>query len=192
MDILVPSINAVALYQGSEAVFRRIAQATTAAAILDYFAEIRFGLIFKELRFEMEFEPQGRRGADVAVSRDGQSAYVEIKRFRPALEDDSPNAGIGHELVPYGNLKKSVNRIEDELAGKFMQVQDGSGIVAFWSDHATIEDVDFELAIRNMRAGGVSTLLCKRPGFVFGDGCAREGGNFPFPRSAIVEKVCAS
>ena len=39
---------------------------------------------------------------------------------------------------------------------------------------------------------GVSTLLCKRPGFVFGDGCAREGGNFPFPRSAIVEKVCAS
>src|SRR5450759_4500070 len=37
---------------------------------------------------------------------------------------------------------------------------------------------------------GVSTLLCKRPGFVFGDGCAREGGNFPFPRSAMVEKVC--
>jgi hypothetical protein len=41
-------------------------------------------------------------------------------------------------------------------------------------------------------SSGVSTLLCKRPGFVFGDGCAREGGNFPFPRSAIVEKVCAS
>lgn len=36
---------------------------------------------------------------------------------------------------------------------------------------------------------GVSTLLCKRPGLVVGDGCAREGGNFPFPRSAILEKV---
>jgi len=32
---------------------------------------------------------------------------------------------------------------------------------------------------------GVSTLLCKRSGFVFGDGCAREGGNFPFPRPAM-------
>ena len=41
-------------------------------------------------------------------------------------------------------------------------------------------------------APGVSTLLCKRPGLVFGDGCAREGGNFLFPRSAILEKVCGS
>ncbi|MGD1082661.1 MAG: reverse transcriptase N-terminal domain-containing protein [Candidatus Sulfotelmatobacter sp.] len=39
---------------------------------------------------------------------------------------------------------------------------------------------------------GVSTLLCKRPGLGFGDGCAREGGNFPFPRSAILEKVGSS
>jgi hypothetical protein len=49
-------------------------------------------------------------------------------------------------------------------------------------------------ALRQIRClwPGMSTLLCKRPGFVFGDGCAREGGNFPFPRSAIFEKVCGS
>jgi hypothetical protein len=33
-------------------------------------------------------------------------------------------------------------------------------------------------------AVGVSRLLCKRPGFVFGDG-VRGRGQFPFPGSAI-------
>lgn len=152
LGILVPSINSAALHQGSGAVFRRIAQATSAEAMFDYFAEIRFGLIFKELRFEIEFEPHGRRGPDVAVSRDGQTAYVEIKRFRPAWENDGPPARIGGQLMPYGDLNKSVKTIEDELAKKITQVRGGSGIVAFWSDHTTIEDIDFEIAIRNMRS----------------------------------------
>jgi hypothetical protein len=38
----------------------------------------------------------------------------------------------------------------------------------------------------------VCQLFCVNGQVFFGDGCAREGGNFPFPRSAIVEKVCAS
>ena len=46
------------------------------------------------------------------------------------------------------------------------------------------------LVTLHLQLAGMSTLLCKRPGLVFGDGCAREGGNFPFPRSAIFEKVC--
>jgi hypothetical protein len=36
---------------------------------------------------------------------------------------------------------------------------------------------------------GLSSLLCKRPGFVFGDGCAREGAA-PLPSPIHVEGFC--
>jgi transposase-like protein len=39
---------------------------------------------------------------------------------------------------------------------------------------------------------GVSTLLCKRRGFVCGDGVQRKRGKCPFPCSAIFEVFCAS
>ena len=143
---LVLLMTAAAPCKGSGAVFRRIAQATSAETILDYFAEIRFGLAFKGMRFEIEFEPYGRKGPDLKVIRDGQSTYVEVKRFRPSVADDGPTVGIGDELMPYGNLDKSVKRIEDELAKKVRQVEADSGIVAFWSDHSTVEVIDFELA----------------------------------------------
>jgi hypothetical protein len=46
------------------------------------------------------------------------------------------------------------------------------------------------LAIFRFRVGGVSILLCKRPGFVFGDGCAREGAA-SLPSPSDVERFCA-
>ena len=39
-------------------------------------------------------------------------------------------------------------------------------------------------------SAGVSILLCKRPGFVFGDGCAREGAA-SLPSPSGVERFCA-
>ncbi|MGA7795767.1 MAG: hypothetical protein WCA19_22265 [Candidatus Acidiferrales bacterium] len=152
-DRLFQLIKAAAALKGSESTFERIARAARSedtAGVLDYFAEIRWGLTFSELKFEAEFEPCGKEGPDLLVSRDGHSAYVEVKRFRPSLEDDGPTAGIEGELMPYGDLQRSVKKIGDELAKKFRQVEAGSGIVAFWSDHTAIEDVDFELAIRSM------------------------------------------
>lgn len=152
-DRLFQLIEAAAGLKGSESTFERIARAARSedmAGVLDYFAEIRWGLTFSELKFEAEFEPRGKEGPDLLVSRDGHPAYVEVKRFRPSLEDDGPTAGIEGELMPYGDLQRSVKKIGDELAKKFRQVEAGSGIVAFWSDHTAIEDVDFELAIRSM------------------------------------------
>jgi hypothetical protein len=166
-DKLVVLMNAAAPFKGSGAVFRRMSQATSAETMLDYSAEIRFGLTFKGLRFEIEFEPCGSKGPDLAVFRDGQSTYVEVKRFRPSIEDDGPTVGIGDELMPYGNLQQSVKKIEDELARKFIQVQAGSGIVAFWSDHSTIEDIDFELAIRNMRSDNETGVRRVPDGILF-------------------------
>jgi hypothetical protein len=154
-DRLFQLIKAAAALKGSESTFERIARAAKAedmAGVLDYFAEIRWGLTFAGLKFDAEFEPCGKEGPDLLVSRDGQPAYVEVKRLRPSVEDNGPPTGIEGELMPYGNLQRSVRKIEDELVGKFRQVEGGSGIVAFWSDHTTIEDIDFELAIRNMRS----------------------------------------
>jgi hypothetical protein len=149
-DRLSQLVKAAAALKGSESLFERIARAPQAEGMADHVAEIRWGLIFSELRFEVEFEPCGKEGPDLRVSRDGRRAYVEVKRFRPSLEDNGPTAGIEGELMPYGDLQRNVKRIGDELAKKFRQVDAGSGIVAFWSDHGAIEDVDFELAVREM------------------------------------------
>jgi hypothetical protein len=57
VGLLVRSINSAALSQGSEAVFRRIAQATSADPILDYFAEIRFALISGNWSLKLNLNP---------------------------------------------------------------------------------------------------------------------------------------
>ena len=101
---LVLLMNAAAPLKGSSAVFRRMAQATSAETILDYLAEIRFGLTFRGLRFEVEFEPRGRRGPDFAVFRDRHSTYVEVKRFRPSVEHDGPAAGVVGGVSVIGNV----------------------------------------------------------------------------------------
>jgi hypothetical protein len=152
-DRLSPLIKAAAALTGSESTFERIARVPQAEGIADYVAEIRWGLTFSGLGFEVGFEPRGRKGPDLLVSRDCHHAYMEVKRFRSSpLEDNGPTAGMEGGLMPYGDLQRSVRKVEDELVKKFRQVEAGSGIVAFWSDHAAIEDVDFELAVRNIRS----------------------------------------
>jgi hypothetical protein len=61
---------------------------------MDYVAEIRFGLMLAHLRFKTAFEPFGERGPDLSISRDGQRAYLEVRRFRS--EDRAEE--IGDEL----------------------------------------------------------------------------------------------
>jgi hypothetical protein len=93
-NVLVDHIRAAAYFEGSESIFRRIAQAKDTKQILDYFAEIRFGFMFAQLHFETKFEPLGVRGPDLSISRDGRSAYVEVKRFR----SENRTEEIGDEL----------------------------------------------------------------------------------------------
>src|SRR2546422_11084935 len=104
-NVLIEQLRVAARLKGSELTFRRIAQANDAEQMLDYLAEIRFGLMFEQLHFETEFEPFGVKGPDLSISRDGQSAYVEVKRFRsggPVIEE------IRDELTPYGNPPKGI------------------------------------------------------------------------------------
>lgn len=155
-NALVDYMKAASSLQGSESVFRRIAEAAKAediGAIWDYFAEIRFGLTFAGLQFDTTFEPLGRKGPDLSVSRNRQSACIEVKRLRPRAKGDQlvTRGGDENELVQYGNPEMAVKTIEDELLAKFGQVKVGIGIVAFWSDSITFEDIEFELAIRHIQ-----------------------------------------
>jgi hypothetical protein len=77
-------VDIASTFLGSESVFRRISQTKEHEAVFNYLAEIRFGLTFTSLEFELQFEPCGEKGPDLLVSRNGQSAYVEVRRIRPS------------------------------------------------------------------------------------------------------------
>ena len=60
-------------------------------------AEVRYALIFAGLGFDVEFEPDGDKGPDLGIKRDGEKVVVEIMRFRkinsglPLLNLDDEN-----------------------------------------------------------------------------------------------------
>jgi hypothetical protein len=148
---------------GSESVFRRIANAKSVGDLFDCTIEIRYALVFDSLHFQVKFLPPGTvEMPDLLVSRDDQSAYVEIRRIRPphpqrlpaALQRHTGGNELPNDLFePYGG-DEEVKKIEDELRGKFRQVRavDGStSIIATWSDRDFIEEIDFEQAMRNIR-----------------------------------------
>jgi len=149
-------VDIASTFLGSESVLRRISQAKEDQAVFDYLAEIRFGLTFASVEFELQFEPCGEKGSDLLVSRNGQSAYVEVRRIRPSqVEPTLPFLDLTDEsskamLVKYGDFERSVRKIEDELSDRFSQVGESASIIASWSDRFLVEDVDFELAIRHL------------------------------------------
>lgn len=88
----------------SDRAFRRIAQAADPQAIFDDITAVRYGLAFGRLRFDVECEPCGDKGPDLAVSRDGETAFVEVRRFHPPATDIYEAAGSGGDaLSGYGS-----------------------------------------------------------------------------------------
>jgi len=144
--VLVDHIRAAARLGRSDSICRRIAQAKNTEQILDYVAEGRFGLLFAHLRFETGFEPLGLKGPDLSISRDGQSAYVEVKRFRSGDRVQE----IGDELTAYGNPAKDIKKVLDGIIDKFKQLDCGYGVVALWSDHDDLEELEFEFAMKDI------------------------------------------
>jgi len=145
--VLVDHIRAAARLGRSESICRRIAQAKSTEQILDYFAEVRFGLLFAHLRFAAVFEPLGLKGPDLSISRDGHSAYVEVKRFR----SDGHAEEICHDqLTPCGNPAKDIKKVLDGIIDKFKQLDCGNGVVALCSDHDDLEELEFEFAMKDI------------------------------------------
>jgi hypothetical protein len=167
---LAPYITVVAPITGSALKFKRIAHAPDVEALSDYIAEIRFGLIFAGLHYEIGFEPLGEKGPDLVISRDGQSAYVEVKRFRSSIRQQEVNV-LTDDLMfkQYGNPLKDIAKIRAELLGKFIQVQvcGRNGIIAFWSDNDELEDLEFGFAVTDVRSDVENQIHQLPEGFLF-------------------------
>jgi hypothetical protein len=168
-EILIHRIGSVRPLKGSDSKFKRFAGATTPDEIFDIHAEITYALIFMGAGFNAEFEPLGDEGPDLMVSRDGQSAYVEVKRFR---NTGAPRANVcDPDGIPifqqYGNPMKDIAKIRAELMNKFRQVRDGNGIVAFWSDNEDLEDLEFAFAVSDVREDVDNQVHTVPEGFLF-------------------------
>ncbi len=145
--------------EGSQSLFRRITRAKNVGELLDCTTEIRYALIFLDMQFKVKFIlPGTQKRPDLLVSRDGESAYVEVRRIRPPHPQCVPpvmnqHASVEHVLQQYGG-DQDVRKIEQELRGKFRQVlavKESNTIIATWSDRDFVEEVDFQQAVRNIR-----------------------------------------
>ena len=154
-DYFIKLVHCAADIEGVEAVFQRINERDYDEA-LDHLAEIRYGVLFRGLRFFARFEPTGLKGPDLMVERDQVSAFVEVKRYRPKEVDSIPEAlGRGGTLQPYGgNPAYAQAQIEKDLSGKIRQIAPRNGvqhgILAVWSDRSSFEDNVFTCAVRRI------------------------------------------
>jgi hypothetical protein len=150
--------------EGVESVFQRINERDDDMAV-DHLAEIRYGVLFEDLGFLARFEPTGSKGPDLMVERDGVSAFVEVKRYRPKEGDAIPESlGQGATLSGYGGMPACTQaRIEEDLLCKVRQIEPRNGvqhgILAIWSDRSSVEDDVFKCAVHQ-----ISPKLAKQKG----------------------------
>jgi hypothetical protein len=119
--------------------------------MFDDIAAIRFGLAFAMSRFDVECEPLGDNGPDLAIFRDGETACVEVRRLRPLPTDVYESDGIGEDtLSRYGKPSRDIKKVIDEITGKFRQLVGKRGIVALWSNNDRYEELEFQVAMRSI------------------------------------------
>lgn len=156
----------------SNRVFKRIASAKDKEQLKDALVEIRYALIFSGLGFEVEFEPEGNRGPDLGISRDGVKAVVEIKRFRK-VNDGPPVLNIddfddeNFVLPEYGNIPRDVRKVFNRILDKFRQIGSQKGIIAIWNDDEEIEEIETSFAVYDIRKDANRGLLEMPDGLLF-------------------------
>lgn len=136
--------------------FKLIREATDIEGMRDYLAEIRYALTFHYLGFDIEAEPLGDNtvGPDFKVSRDGNEAYLEVRRFRPTgggpplLSSRDQVSDLGPILEQYGDIEKEINKGFAAIEGKFRQLRGADGILAFWNSDDGLDEVSLEHAVR--------------------------------------------
>ena len=153
-DYFIGLVRQAADIRGVEFVLKRINERPDSMA-LDHLAEIRYGVLFKNLGFVSRFEPTGPKGPDLMVERDAVSAFVEVKRYRPKEGEDIPESlEPGGTLQAYGDPVRAQDRIAKDLLNKIQQIEPRNGvehgILALWSDREFFEDVEFECAVRQV------------------------------------------
>jgi len=151
-DHFISLVHRAAGIEGVEAVFQRMNKRDDDQA-LDHLAEIKYGLLFRDLRFLARFEPTGLEGPDLMVERDRVSAFVEVKHYRSKEADSIPETfDHGGTLLAYGgNPACTQGQIEKDLLCKIRQIEPKNGvqhgILAVWSDRSSFENDVFKGAV---------------------------------------------
>jgi hypothetical protein len=127
---------------------RRLAAAPDIESLRDSLAELQYALVFRSIGCEVSWEPDGSAGPDLAVSVGGDAFAVEVARFRPINDGPSP---AGELLEPYGNPERDIAKSITKISDKFRQVGDRRGIIALWNDDEALEDLEVEIAARELR-----------------------------------------
>ncbi len=131
---------------------RRIAHAPSEEELRDLLAELRYALVFASLGYTVTCEPSGaQRGPDFAVSRADSALDLEVRRFRPASVQVSPELAPDGTLLPYGRGQADVRRAVTRIGEKFAQLESGEGVIALWSDDNGIEQLEAALAVSEIR-----------------------------------------
>jgi hypothetical protein len=166
---------------GASRLFRRIASASDKEQLDDYLAEVRYVLIFAGLEFHVEIGPFGSKGADLGISRDGQSASVEVMRFRkvypgpPILDLENDDL-----LLPeYGNPPRDIRKAAEKIQARFSQIGNEQAIIAIWNDEEELEELEVATAVNFMRQDAYRNVLALPDGLLFilyGSNAKHEGG----------------
>jgi hypothetical protein len=155
-DYLIRLVSRAADIEGVESVFQRILERDDQMAT-DHLAEIKYGVLFKDCRFHPRFEPTGKEGPDLMITKGGVSAFVEVKRYRPKEGEQIPEEwGPYGTFQEYGDPLKVQLRYEKDLRCKLRQIEPRNevehGILAIWSDREYFEDIEFEPAVNRVAA----------------------------------------
>jgi hypothetical protein len=154
---------------GGRDLLRRVGSAPNVEQLLDYLAEVRYALVFAGLAFEVEVEPQGKAGPDLAVARNGHFALVEVRRFRkvypgPPMLDPTKAPGV---FPVYGKPERDIQKAFDKILDKFRQVPEGDSIIAIWNDDEDMEEVEVAAATCNIRTDAALGRLNVPAGLLF-------------------------
>lgn len=144
-------IRAAHGWPGFASLCNRFDSATDEETLLDHVTELRYGLVLTGLGFSVEYEPHGRFGPDLAISRDGLSAEIEITRFRPIHAGPPAVSEVG-TLSTYGNPNRDIRKAMRKISRKFKQSNSELALIAIWNDDGDLEDLEVELATKALRS----------------------------------------
>jgi len=145
-------LDAIADLPNGLRIVRRIMNAEKLEDLRDYFAEVLYALTFVGLGFLVDVEPQGRKGPDLAVERDGQSLLVEVSRLRLKREMPIFTPEEVPDVLPcLGDPLSDVRRAYQKICDKVSQLGSAEGIIAIWNDDEVLDEAHGKTAVLWLR-----------------------------------------
>lgn len=149
VHFMIDCFNIIQGLKGANRIFKHIAKTNDKEQIEDYFAEIKFALVFKGLGYSLEFEPLGRKGPDLGISRNGDKITVEVTRFRKMFPGP-PATDSSNDMESYGNIKRDTKKAFRKIIKKFSQTSSYDSIIALWNDDEDLEEIEVGEAVNDL------------------------------------------